>query len=287
MKVHRFEDASKFYQEAKDYLLSNEAQHCLLLSIVNTLILYPERYNCQPYLATVETNGSIVTVAMRTPPRKLLLSKIEDFAAVEAIAQDLHDELQQLPGVNSLAQQAKAFTQAWLALTGKTSKLDMQLRIHQLDKVQPIARCSGNLRQATQNDFDLLVDWYKAFATEAIGAVEGDEERSVKHHLSQKNFYLWQDRTPVSMVCGRVSTPNGSWIGPVYTPPEYRRKGYATSCVAALSQTLLDRGCRFCFLFTDLANPTFNHIYRIIGYQPVCDWHEYSFIEDTADATAS
>ena len=286
MKVHRFEEASEFYQQVKDYLLSDEAQHCLLLSIVNTLIFYPGRYNCNPYLATVETNGNIVAVAMRTPPRKLLLSKIQDFAAVEAIAQDLHDDRQQLPGVNSLPEQAKAFTQAWLALTGKTSELSMQLRIHQLDKVQPIARCNGYLRHATQDDFDLLLDWYKAFSVEAFGAVEGNEERSVKRHLSQKNLYLWQDKTPVSIVCGRVSTPNGSSIGLVYTPPEYRRKGYATSCVAALSQILLDRVCRYCFLFTDMSNPTSNHIYRIIGYQPMCDWHDYSFTEDTTDATA-
>ncbi|MDF5719317.1 MAG: GNAT family N-acetyltransferase [Rhizonema sp. PD37] len=104
--------------------------------------------------------------------------------------------------------------------------------------------------------------------------------------MSQKNLDLWQDKTPVSIVCGSVSTPNGSSIGRVYTPPEYRKKGYATSCVAALSQTLLDRGCRYCFLFTDLANPTSNHIYRIIGYQPVCDWHDYSFTEETVDVTA-
>ncbi|NLT43149.1 MAG: GNAT family N-acetyltransferase, partial [Anaerolineae bacterium] len=41
--------------------------------------------------------------------------------------------------------------------------------------------------------------------------------------------------------------------------------------VAALSQMLLDRGRRFCFLYTDLANPTSNHIYQEIGYHPVAD----------------
>jgi predicted GNAT family acetyltransferase len=47
--------------------------------------------------------------------------------------------------------------------------------------------------------------------------------------------------------------------------------------VAALSQTLLDQGRMYCFLFTDLANPTSNHIYQAIGYQPICDVNEYSF----------
>ena len=47
--------------------------------------------------------------------------------------------------------------------------------------------------------------------------------------------------------------------------------------VAALSQLLLDSGRKFCFLFTDLSNPTSNHIYQAIGYRPVCDVDEYRF----------
>jgi predicted GNAT family acetyltransferase len=60
-------------------------------------------------------------------------------------------------------------------------------------------------------------------------------------------------------------------IGPVYTPPEARNRGYASALVAAISQAQLDAGRRFCFLFTDLANPTANHIYQAIGYEPVRD----------------
>ncbi|MBW4634531.1 MAG: GNAT family N-acetyltransferase [Iphinoe sp. HA4291-MV1] len=282
MKLHRFEDASQFYERVKDYLLSHEALHSLLLGICNTLIRHPQRYDCQSYLATVEMDGNIIAVAMRTPPRRLLLSKIEKFAAVEALAQDLHYHQEQLPGVSGLVAEAFAFAQAWESITGQSYRLLNQLRIHQLDKVQPISKSSGYLRLGTEDEYLLLLDWYKAFAIEAFGAVEGSEERSLEHHLSQNTLYIWQDEVPVSMACGKVSTPNGGWIGPVYTPPEYRRKGYASSCVAALSQTLLDRGCRYCSLFTDLANPTSNHIYQAIGYQRVGDWNDYSFSENTA-----
>jgi len=55
----------------------------------------------------------------------------------------------------------------------------------------------------------------------------------------------------------------------VYTPPAYRRRGYASACGAALSQLILDAGRRFCFLYTDLANPTSNQIYQQIGYEHV------------------
>ena len=66
-------------------------------------------------------------------------------------------------------------------------------------------------------------------------------------------------------------TPNGIRIGAVFTPPDLRRRGYASACVAAVSQSVLDAGRKFCFLYADIANPTSNHIYQEIGYQPVCD----------------
>jgi predicted GNAT family acetyltransferase len=72
-------------------------------------------------------------------------------------------------------------------------------------------------------------------------------------------------------------TPHGTRIGPVYTPPEHRRRGYAGALVAATSQAQLDEGLEFCFLFTDLANPTSNHVYQAIGYEPVTDIDVYVF----------
>ena len=74
-----------------------------------------------------------------------------------------------------------------------------------------------------------------------------------------------------------VRRRTGSGSGAVYTPPEHRRRGYGSAVTAAVSQLNLDRGRRFCFLYTDLANPTSNAIYQRIGYEPVCDSRELSF----------
>jgi predicted GNAT family acetyltransferase len=63
-------------------------------------------------------------------------------------------------------------------------------------------------------------------------------------------------------------TRNVGVIGHVYSPEEYRRKGYATAVVQKLSEYILQNGFRYCGLFTDKANPTSNHIYSKIGYEP-------------------
>jgi hypothetical protein len=79
--------------------------------------------------------------------------------------------------------------------------------------------------------------------------------------------------------CANVArrTPHGVAVAFVYTPPAHRRQGYATSCVAELTQRQLETGAEFCCLYTDLANPTSNSIYAKIGYRPVCDsdWWEF------------
>jgi len=88
---------------------------------------------------------------------------------------------------------------------------------------------------------------------------------------------LWEDGGTVSLAgCGGL-TANGIRVGPVYTPPELRRRGYASALTAALTRELLAGGRRFCFLFTDLGNPTSNSIYRQVGYEPVADVDQWAF----------
>jgi len=92
-------------------------------------------------------------------------------------------------------------------------------------------------------------------------------------------FLLFDNNEPISMAREAGKTPNGVFVNFVYTPIPLRRKGYATECVAKLSNHLLEAGNKHCFLFTDLSNPTSNSIYQKIGYQPVIDESHYKFLE--------
>jgi predicted GNAT family acetyltransferase len=92
--------------------------------------------------------------------------------------------------------------------------------------------------------------------------------------------HLWEHGGKAVAFAGVAGpTPSGIRIGPVYTPPEHRGHGYASNLVAAASQRQLDAGRRFCFLFTNLANPTSNRIYQLLGYVPVVDVDMYRFPE--------
>ncbi|MBD1996389.1 GNAT family N-acetyltransferase [Leptolyngbya sp. FACHB-541] len=278
MKLNHFQAADRFYERVKDYLEQHTAQHCMLLRACYALLHNPQPRDRLPYLATVEAED-ILAVAMWISPRYLILSQVRDFAALDLIAQDLSTYQEPLPGVSSLPDIATDFAQKWQALTQNSYKLSLKLWANQLVQVQSISQASGYLRLAEEGDRSLLINWLKAFDIEALGQIENNAEASVDRALAQKTLYLWHDGVPVSMAGGRKSLHTGGWISPVYTPPEYRRKGYASSCVAALSQRLLDQGCDYCILFTDQTNSTSNHVYQAIGYQPVCDWYDYSFYQ--------
>ncbi|MBI5669707.1 MAG: GNAT family N-acetyltransferase [Chloroflexi bacterium] len=285
MHVRRFDDVSEFYQRVAPFLMAREAEHNLMLGLCSVL-RQGNMYQHPPYLALVEDAGEVVAVSMRTPPYNLILSEMANTRPVQVIADDVyHLYGEELPGVNGPKAWSKTFAECWSSLSGKPHRLKMAQRIYRLEWVRPVSGVSGEMRRATETDRDLLLRWELAFMQDAFGEADPEQaERLVETALladpAMRGRFLWWDSgQPVSLVGYTGPTPNGMRIGPVYTPPELRGRGYGSACTAAVSQWLLDQGRKFVFLYTDLSNPTSNHIYQNIGYKPVSDVDMYRFGE--------
>jgi uncharacterized protein len=220
--------------------------------------------------------------AMMTPPHRLVLSRMEHPRASSAIAQDLLAAGMFPPGVHAPVPLSEQFARVWQELAGQPSEEVIRQRIYRLKRVRPVRSVPGCLRRATKADGPVLIPWLHAFHAEAFGghAPPIDAEQLVDRRLegSTDGLYLWDHEGPRALAGFTGPTPHGIRVGPVYTPPEHRNRGYASGCVAALSRLLLDRGYRFCFLYTDLANPTSNRIYQRIGYEAVCEVAEFRFL---------
>jgi predicted GNAT family acetyltransferase len=284
MRLIRFSSAHDFRTRAEAFLLEHEAEHNLPLGLMSSLILNPNLYGTQPYFAVVEDASRIIVAAVMTPPYRLVLSLVEDRGALTLIARDVRELRPDTPGVTGPVPVSLHFAETWRDLTGQSFHKSMAERIYKLERVNPPSSVSGQMRRAVESDRDLLREWSRAFQLEAFGeADDATVERMVNNMLTMppeyRGTYLWEDPQPVSLTSYGGPTSNSMRIGPVYTPPESRGRGYASACVAGVSQYLLDTGRKFCTLFTDLANPTSNHIYQVIGYKPVCDVDEYKFIE--------
>lgn len=288
MKLARYGDIEAFAERVEAFLLEREAAHNLLLGISETLRRQPGYYTSVPYLATVEQDGQIALVAMRTPPHRLLLSLAAPDAVVDQALDLLVGDMQavyghEVNGVHGSPALSLGFAERWRKAAGQAYRLSLGERVYRLDEVAPVSGVAGTMRAATEADRDVLERWVVEFQDEALPPTE--IRTPPAHWVTQglmppmRNVVLWEDDAgqPVTMVGYRRSTPHGTTIGPVYTPPEQRRRGYASACVAAISQQLLDEGQQFCFLFTNQDNPTANHIYQTIGYRHVSDVAVYDF----------
>lgn len=283
LTVHRHDDVEAFTSAAFDFLGRREAEHNLLFGICTAIRTAPEPFADDPprFLTVTDAAGAVVAASLRTPPHNQVISQVDDPQAVEAIADAVVGE--SLPGVLAPTELVGRFLARWRQLTGQSGHLEVAERIFRLEQVIPPSRpASGGWRMAAPPDRELVADWLVAFSTEAL-----PEQPPLEDPLDfadrwiaglNRRLYLWEDGgRVVSLVGAGGETPNGIRIGPVYTPPEARGRGYATSLTAAASADQLAHGRRFCFLFTDLANPTSNAIYRAIGYEPVCDMDQYRF----------
>ena len=281
MVVKELESPRAFLAAAAPLLLEDEARNNLILGIAGTLERHPSVYRGFRLWLVEDERGEATCAALQTPPYNLVLGRPRDDDALVALANALSAQRVELPGVTGAVPEVDIFSESWVARNGMSRQRRVAQRIYRLTELRPVVQARGHARTATDADRELLVDWVNAFVAEALpqGAPGGDAERTVDARLrtGAGGFTIWDDDGPVSLTGWGGRTPNGVRIGPVYTPPEHRRRGYGSAVTAAVTAAQLAAGRRFCFLYTDLANPTSNKIYADIGYEPVCDAIDYAF----------
>lgn len=284
-----YPDGQQFLAIMRPHLEADEARYGLMLGLAERVAVDPHFYgNHDPYFATVQEGPTVTVAAIMTPPHGLILYVNPDLTdgealmlALTAIAQNLINGAWPVPTVNGPVSVSERFAILWSALTEQPHKPAMATRIFMLQKVLHSTYSPGELRAMSEDEQELAVQWYADFTQEAEHNDEPNLEqlhKVVRHRIADQHLYVWSDEgKPVCMVGLTRPTAHGISIGPVYTPPQYRGRGYASSAVAQLSQQMLDSGKAFCSLFTNLANPTPNHIYQQIGYRPLEDFQVYRF----------
>jgi len=269
LEVRRYGSPSEFLVAAEPFLLEAEAENNLILGIAHALAS-GSTPGIHPYFATAQDRNGVCMAAFQSVPAKLGTTRCRNPWAVPLLAEDVHASCSSLLDVLGPEPTIAAFAEDLASRRGVTAECRMRQRIHELREVVPQSRePAGRMRLAAPADADLLVGWAGGFLEDI--QEHGDPAAQVAERLGGKQLYLWEDDGPGSMAAWSGKTPHGVRVNFVYTPPGLRGRGYATALVAALSRRLLHQGNTYCVLYTDLANPTSNAIYRRIGYVPVTD----------------
>lgn len=284
MGFEYYKDIGKFTDDVMEVVAAQEVQNNLI--IANCMRGKGGMDTSDWFMGTLkDAAGSVEMVAIMTPPFNLVLYEIGNRPNEQAEEQLIHEILDlgvQIPGVMAEKSLTERITERFCQKTGRSVEAKKYLRIYQLDRVKDIPLSPGFLRLAEEGELYYLPYWQYAF-TQDCNLHHPDLSASVeqcKRLVKDQRLHIWEDGAPVSQAALGRRTLNGAVVNEVYTPPHFRGKGYASSCVASLSREALESGYSFCCLFTDLMNPVSNSIYQKIGYYPICDYDEWTFNHD-------
>ncbi len=230
-----------------------------------------------------DPEGAVAGLAMRTartPPHPLFVLPMPDDAAL-ALARALHARDESVGGLNGSLPAAEVCAGELARLQGDRVEVAQHTRLFELGELTAPTGVPGRLRVATPDDLELARAWVDRFmddADEQAGRAPGANGREaidpgdLLRRIEQGSYWFWLDDAGERVHLTGANPPafGVARVGPVYTPPAQRRKGYAGAAVAEVSRLLRDAGARVC-LYTDQANPTSNGIYQAIGYRPVVD----------------
>ncbi|WP_052869731.1 GNAT family N-acetyltransferase [Streptomyces niger] len=273
-------DLDTFLTAAGDFLRARPAEHTQLLGVTATLAASgPAAYGDRPprYGWWPGPDGRTAAAFVWTPSRPPLLSAMPGRAAA-ALLDVLAAGPEPVGGANGTRAAADAFTAAWERRTGRTARLRTHLTLYRLgEPAPPDPAPRGRARPATAADRDLVMDWWGEFARESGGEPSG-HAGVVADRLSYGGLTLWEADGRPAAFASRTRTVAGMVrVGPVYTPPELRRNGYAAGASAAVSRAALAAGAGQVLLFADAANRTSTALYERLGYRPVGDHRRYDF----------
>ena len=210
------------------------------------MIANAHRYRSPLYWATVEDDAAgqgdaaIVGCVFRTPPHQVGITELPA-AAIEPLVASLRESYLSLPGVSGPEPTAAAFAAAWTGRFGGEWLVEHRQRLHSLDRVTfPPTAAPGALRKALSPDVPVARAWMAGFIRDTgVRRVSAD---SAQRLIEENRLHFWMDGEPRCMLGAVRDTPNTAGVSAVYTPRQFRNRGYASVAVATLSQQLLNAG---------------------------------------------
>jgi uncharacterized protein len=273
MIITIYTETKAFADDVTATLMKHEIQNNLLFHNIND--------NPNKVMATVkDDSGKILLTAIRTIPFPLVIyetDNVRNDEAVDFFAGSLVKNNIEIDAFMTEKSLAKILCERYGAFASKNFYNNENLVLYVLSETKNPPLPNGSFRKATDSDIYFLPYWYADFVT-ACGLGEYDLNggfENAKRAIDNGTAYIWEDGVPVSLAASVRGTVNCVIIGSVYTPPNFRGKGYSTACVLNLTRTLLDEGFKNCALYADCANPYSNRVYRKIGYEEIFYYDQY------------
>ncbi len=286
-RLQFYSDPVEFLAAARDRLAADPVVSTVVTTTAHLAVAQLTDGVAQPdrnwWLVVRDESGAVHGAGMRAAPfapYPPFLLPMPAQAAV-ALAHALHERGEELLGVNGALPTVDLCANEVARLSGGLVEVAMRTRLHELGELTQPRSVPGRLVAATDDDVELAAEWLAAFmgdADEQAGRPRDDSAHEVPdrseilRRIRAGGLWFWVNEKGqrVHITCAHPPSFGVARIGPVYTPPSERGRGWATNAVAEVSRRIQVDGARAC-LFTDQSNPTSSKLYAALGYRPVVD----------------
>jgi GNAT superfamily N-acetyltransferase len=273
LDIVRYNNAVDLLTRCEDILISQEAENNNLIQLLQ-LIVDDSGIVSPPYwFASVDVDGAPIGCCVHALPDGLVATALPSIAArplYHALVADIP------PPSRIVGRPSFARSLAQISAIGakRHARLSSRWLIYRLDKVNEVPDpAHGELRLATSEDYHLVEQWGNAYGDERPSFLNVHDFMLSK--LESGELYFWNHKVDRTMLTVSGRGMNAQRISSVFTPKEFRGRGYASTAVAAVSQELLNNGSEYVVLTAGLGEPV-ARIYERIGFSPVGDRHSYT-----------
>ncbi|MDA1883288.1 GNAT family N-acetyltransferase [Bacillus cereus group sp. BY105LC] len=268
IQLHVYEEIVNFKEEVTPFLEKNEQENNLILGVLQMVH--------QPIFMGIAKQGEeIAVVFLQTEEKKQIIVATSEMVEEDIVelAKKLAEVYPDVPGLIGNKKIVQRLAEEIAVLENKKTTVAMEQGIYELKQVKKKWNGDEVFREVNSDELTLIEQWIYQFCEDVNLPTTKEEAKQTAHTLitNHRLFGLEVDGKLVSVAAKTRPTKNNITVNFVYTPKEERKKGYASNCVAALSQRMLDEGYKTTTLYTDLANPTSNKIYQEIGYEQIAE----------------
>lgn len=265
-------DVEEYAAAVEPWLLGDPVGNTVMLTVLRGL--RAGQFAENPLMGWLEDDdGSVAGAVVHTPPYPLGIADVPP-PALPPLVRDLIEMERPVAEARGTVEVAESFAREWW-------RPERSRRVERLYRLGELAAHSapGKARTVAVGEVDEAVRWFRAFQEEARVDRAADPTPVVSARVNREELLWWEDGGRPVALAG-VSSPIAgmSRIGPVYTPPELRRRGYGGAVTRAAGRKAIDEGATEVLLFADLANLASNSIYQRLGFQPVADHVTIRFV---------
>ena len=254
--------------------IQNEVQYNIIHRILedDNAVRFLSKDKSLLYAQTPGNNPWLwVDTTLQEEVRKELVNNLLDFL-----------DYVKVPGITAEPNLANDFAEGYSKRRKISYSLTMEMEAYERTEVVPPKMIQGEMKLPSEKDVEYIAQFLSGFYLDGHGMkVEPNTLLGkAKNLIETRNLYIWVvDEVPVSMTNVSHRSPRHARINSVYTPPEQRKKGFASALVHEVCG-VVEKEKLTPMLYADVLNPSSNKIYQDLGFKECGKIRELSFVTE-------